>query len=185
MPAQRMSRLIAAAAAALVFACAANAQVPRGMGPLSDGQINLQQNGGNISARRYEAGIEALQAGNFGVAEGIFRDILRDKPTHADVNFLMGVTEMALEKWGEAQKYLEVAVRKSPKKADPKSRLGVTLIKLGDREGAMKQRADLEKMASACKNKCLDAKWIAEGIAMIDGAAGQPVTPAAASAPSL
>jgi hypothetical protein len=65
MPAERVSRLIVAAAAALVLACAANAKVPRGMGPLSEGQVNLQQNGGNISARRYEAGIEALQAGNF------------------------------------------------------------------------------------------------------------------------
>ena len=185
MPVERMSRLIIAAVAALVLDCAANAQVPRGMGPLSEGQINLQQNGGNISARRYEAGLEALQAGNFAVAEGIFRDILRDQPTHADLNFLLGVTEMALEKWGEAQKYLEIAVRKSPKKPDPKSRLGVTLIKLGDREGAMKQRADLEKMASACKDRCRDAQWIAEGIAMIDGAARQPVTPAVTSAPSL
>ena len=53
---------------------------------------------------------------------------------------------MSLGKWEDAKKYLEIAARKSPKKPDPKSRLGVTLIKLGDIDGAMKQRADLEKM---------------------------------------
>jgi Flp pilus assembly protein TadD len=77
---------------------------------------------------------------------------------------------MSLGKWEDAKKHLEVAVKKTPKEPDPRSRLGVTLVMLGDASGAMDQRAELEKMAKACKNTCRNAQWIANGIAMIDSA---------------
>jgi uncharacterized protein HemY len=83
---------------------------------------------------------------------------------------MLGVTKMSMEKWEEAKKYLEIAVRKNAKAPDPKSRLGVTLAKLGDVNGAMEQRAALEKMDKDCKGKCRNAEWIANGIAMIDAA---------------
>jgi hypothetical protein len=87
---------------------------------------------------------------------------------------MMGITKMSLDKWEEAKKFLEIAVRKSPKSPDPKSRLGVTLVKLGDIPGAMEQRAALEKMDKDCKGKCRNAEWIASGLAMINAALPQP-----------
>jgi len=165
MPVRTISGLIAAA----LLSAAAHAQVPRGFTPQGADQQRLESNT-SLSAKHYNDGVQAIQAKNFQVAEGIFDEILRQNPNHADANFMMGVTKMSLNKWEDAKKFLEVAVRKSPKEPDPKSRLAITLIKLGDVDGAMKQRADLEKMDKDCKGKCRNAQWIAGGLAMIDGA---------------
>lgn len=153
-----------------MLAAPAFAQVPKGLGPLSAGQNDVLQNGSATSAKRYDDGVAALQAKNFVVAESIFTDYLRANPQHPQANFLMGVVEMSLDKWPEAKKYLEIAVRKNPKAPDPKSRLGVTLAKLGDFPGAMEQRAELEKLDKDCKGQCRDAQYITSGLAMIDQA---------------
>jgi TolA-binding protein len=163
-----LSALVLAAA----LAGAANAQVPRGL-ERNDAAADLQRNLGQnsaLSAKQYQAGVDAVQARNFQVAEGIFQEILDGNANHADANFMMGVTKMSLNKWDEARKFLEIAVKKSPKEPDPKSRLGVTLMKLGDLEGAKAQRDDLVKMQKQCKGSCRHAQWIDGGIAMIDGA---------------
>ncbi len=160
-------RALRCLAVAGLVAAAATAQVPRGFTPQGADQRKLESNTA-LSARHYQDGVEAIRAKNFQVAEGIFEEILRQNPNHADANFMMGIAKMSLDKWEDAKKYLEIAVRKSPKQPDPKSRLAVTLIRLGDVEGAMKQRADLEKMNQDCKGKCRNAEWIATGLAMID-----------------
>ena len=64
----------------------------------------------------------------------------------------------------------EVLRRDNPKNPDPKSRLAVTLIKLGEMDAAMDQRAALVKMSEACKGQCRLADYISGGIAMIDSA---------------
>ena len=164
-----LARLSIAIAAAATFGLVASAQVPRGFTPQGADQQRLE-NDTSLSAKRYQSGVEALQARNFVIAEGIFDEFLLSNPTHPDANFMMGVTKMSMEKWEEAKKYLEVAVKKNSKAPDPKSRLGVTLAKLGDVNGAMEQRAALEKMGKDCKGKCRNAQWIANGITMIDEA---------------
>ena len=166
MFAGKVSALILATA---FVASAAGAQVPRGFTPQSADQQRLENNS-SLSSKRYQDGVDAIKAKNFQVAEGIFDDVLRQNPNHPEGNLMMGTTKMSLGKWEEAKKYLELAARKDQKNPDPKSRLAVTLIKLGDMEGAMKQRADLEKMSTDCKGKCRNAEWIAAGIAMVDGA---------------
>jgi predicted Zn-dependent protease len=164
----RLSSLLASVAL-LALAGGADAQVPRGFTPQGADQQRME-NDRSISSRHYQSGVEAVQARNFQVAEGIFEEILRQNPNHADANLMMGITKMSLDKWEEAKKFLEIAVRKSPKSPDPKSRLGVTLVKLGDIPGAMEQRAALEKMDKDCKGKCRNAEWIASGLAMINAA---------------
>lgn len=157
------------AAAAFLLAGTAGAQVPRGFNPPSAETRNMASNNGT-NAQLYGNAVNALQGKNFAVAEGLFQDFLRSNPTHPDANLMMGTTKMSLNKWDEAKKYLEIAVEKAPKNPDPKSRLGVTLIKLGDMDGAMKQRDELVKMDKACKGTCRNAQYIAADIAMIDGA---------------
>lgn len=158
------------------LATSAFAQVPRGYAPVPP---EARETAAASSAWRLQTGVEALQAKNFTVAETIFDEVLKRDFRNPSVNFMMGVTKMSLEKWPEARKYLELAVRGDPKNPDPKSRLGVTLIKLGDMDGAMDQRAALVKMSEACKGQCRLADYIASGIAMIDGARPPAPPPAA------
>ena len=164
----RISTLLASAALVALVG-PSHAQVPRGFTPQSADSQRLESNR-SVSAAHFQSGVDAVQAKNFQVAEGIFEEVLRQNPNHADANFMMGVTKMSLSKWDDAKKYLEIAVKKSPKEPDPKSRLAVTLIKLGDIDGAMQQRAALEKLNQDCKGKCRNAQWIANGLAMVDAA---------------
>ena len=122
-----------------------------------------------INTGQYQSGLNAIMAKDFESAENIFEEILRQKIGDADASFYAGVAEMSLSKWEEAKAHLEVAAKKKPKEPDPKSRLGVTLAKLGDTAGAMEQRNALEKMNKDCKGTCKNAQFIASGIAMIDG----------------
>ncbi len=154
-------------AAVIALSGAATAQVPRGFTPQSTDQQRLENNTA-LSAKRYQDGMDAMKAKNFVAAESIFEEVLRENGNHAEANLMMGTVKMSLGKWEEAKKFLEIAAKKSPKAPDPKSRLGVTLIKLGDINGAMAQRAELEKLDKACKGTCKEAQWITGGIAMID-----------------
>jgi tetratricopeptide (TPR) repeat protein len=174
-------------AAGVTLASAAHSQTP----PASDSSyvvpsISSESNSGadpgwsdnwrwqNIPGRDrvnpIPVGVAALKANEFVLAEEMFTVVLRNRPNHADANFYMGVAGMNLGKWEDAKKHLEIAVRKKPKHPDPKSRLGVTYAKLGDTAGASAQRAELVKMADACKGTCRLSPYIAGGIQMIDEA---------------
>jgi tetratricopeptide (TPR) repeat protein len=166
-------KLIAPLLAALLLSGMAHAQVPRGYTPQSADARALESNTG-LSAGRRQAGLDALAAKNFESAESIFEDILRTKRMDGDASFYAGVAEMSLAKWEEAKAHLEVAAKANSREPDPRSRLGVTLAKLGDTAGAMEQRAALEKMAKDCKGTCRNAQFIANGIAMIDAALPKP-----------
>ena len=125
--------------------------------------------------RPAETAVFALENGDFARAEKILGNVLRGSPYDADANLYMGVVKMNLGKWQDAKRYLEIAARKMPKHPDPKSRLGVTYAKLGDATGAVIQRAELVKMADACRGACKDfAPYIASGIEMIDEALAEP-----------
>jgi tetratricopeptide (TPR) repeat protein len=114
--------------------------------------------------------LDTMQAGNYPMAERKFLEFLEAQPKHPRANFMLGVTEMQLGKWPEAKKYLEIAVQAAPREPDPKSRLGVTLAKLGELDGAVRQRDELAKMDRECKGRCLNAKWIAGDLDMLDTA---------------
>lgn len=124
-----------------------------------------------------QIGVAALQDRKFNEAEEILAGFLRYKQDNASANFYMGVAKMNLGQWDDAKKHLEIAVRKKSKHPDPKSRLGVTYAKLGDIAGAKAQRADLVKMAGACKGDCRLSRFIDSGIEMIDEALAEPSGP--------
>lgn len=177
----RFAGCLGAVAALIVFSQVADAQARgvsanNGPGAYSAGD----QYGADATLRQ---ALDTMQAGNYEMAEAMFLDVLKSKPNEPRANLMLGVTEMTLGKWEEAKKYLEVAVKASPREPDPKSRLGVTLVQLGDIKGAAAQRADLAKMDRSCKGKCRNAKWIADGLAMIDTAIAGAKAPGPLDAP--
>jgi hypothetical protein len=114
--------------------------------------------------------LAALQAKDFATAETAFTELKRRGRTTVGGNFLMGLTKIGLEKWDEAQVYLEAAVVDQPKRPEPKTRLGITYIKLNKTDAARQQRAALAVLDAECKRTCKDAAWIIEGLALIDQA---------------
>ena len=116
------------------------------------------------------SGIRAMKANDFVGAEAMFADFLARKPESAEANLYMGVVKMNLGKWSEAKPYLESAAAKEPTHPDPKIRLGLTYVKLGDTTAAIAQRAALVKMRESAKGSREMATHISDGVAMIDRA---------------
>jgi len=115
-------------------------------------------------------GIDALQAQDFVGAEKSFGELASRVPTLTDAHYLLGVAKLGLKKWDEAKQVLEIAVKQEPRRPEPKSRLGVTYVRLNDFDSAMKQRAELASMDKKCKGACSEAAGIAEGLALLDKA---------------
>ncbi|MGH6912034.1 MAG: tetratricopeptide repeat protein, partial [Phenylobacterium sp.] len=114
--------------------------------------------------------LAALQARDYPAAEKAFADLLARAPNTRDASFMMGLTKAGLEKWEEAKGYLEIATTQDPKRPEPKTRLGLTYVKLGNIDGAKQQRGELASLDQACKGACEDAKWIADGLVILDQA---------------
>lgn len=115
-----------------------------------------------------ERSLAALQAGDFAAAETLLAELIQRGRTGSGVNFLMGLSKIGLEKWNEAQVFLEAAVADEPKRPEPKTRLGITYAKLNKTDAARQQRAALAGLDAECNRVCTDASWIAEGLALLD-----------------
>ncbi len=112
-------------------------------------------------------GLAALQAGNFAQAEKNFAKLLSFAPTTSDASYLMGLSQLGLEKWPEAKASLAAAVANEPTRPEPKARLGVAHVMLGDINGAADQHDALSAMWAAC-NRCDGAQAIADSLTMLD-----------------
>jgi len=182
---QRSSFAAFIVAFGLSIAGVANAQVGLSTGPdydLIDKAERVDDNAQFAFSALYRAGAEALQNKNYAAAERIFSDLLRRNPANADANFLMGLAKIGLENWAEAKGFLEVAVRQDPKRPEPRTRLGLTYVKLDDMDSARQQRAELANLDRNCKGACEDAVWIADGLVLLDQALS-PDRPIAVAAP--
>jgi Flp pilus assembly protein TadD len=130
-----------------------------------------------------KAGLAALQAQDFVLAEKHFGELVALDPTTSDANYLMGLTQLGLEKWDDAKQYLEIAVKSEPRRPEPKARLGVAYVMTGDSASARRQRDELVALASTC-GRCGDAKKIGDNLAMIDRVLAAVAKPAAAPTPA-
>lgn len=174
-------------AAALGFAGTAHAQPGLSTKPDYDliyKSDRIDEDTSRDVAQHYRAGIAALQAKDYVAAETALAQALDFKAAPVNTNFLMGLAKIGLEKWDEARPYLEAAVTKEPKRPEPKTRLGLTYVKLDNADGAKLQRDALAALDADCKKTCDDATWIAEGMAIIDQALKQGAS-AKVSAASL
>lgn len=119
--------------------------------------------------RLQEQALAALQAKDFATAETALAELMQ-RGRGDGASFLMGLTKIGLEKWDEAQVFLEAAIVEEPKRPEPRTRLGITYAKLNKTDAARQQRAALAGLDGECKRTCKDATWIAEGLALLDQA---------------
>lgn len=182
-----MRRILAAAAGALVslaplIAGSAAAQTSSDGRLTGSGSKELAQT--NVDPTMiYDQGVRHLEARNYKAAEQAFRDVLDRTSSSAAANYMMGVTQIALDNLPLAKSYLTASVKSNDKAPDPRGRLGWVLAKQGDAAGAAEQRAALKKLDAACRGACSDAAAIGQAIALIDSASSPaaPVTMSAAA----
>jgi len=154
-------------AATIAFAAAAHAQEGLSTGPdynLIDKADRVDENGLRDQALLRQRALAALQAKDYAGAESSLAELLRLNGATPGANFLMGLAKIGLEKWNEAQPYLESATVDEPQRPEPKTRLAITYVKLDNPEAAKQQRTALVALDASCSKTCADAQWISEGI---------------------
>jgi tetratricopeptide (TPR) repeat protein len=161
-------------ATVLALAGAANAQPGLSTAPdydLIDSSDRVDENAQRRLDRLRGRALAAMQAKDFAAAEAAFAELMQaGGRLDLGANFLMGLAKIGLEKWDEAQPFLEAAIVDEPSRPEPRTRLGITYAKLSKMDAARQQRAALASLDAECKQTCADAKWIAEGLALLDKA---------------
>lgn len=162
----------AALSAASLFAPAtAHAQINLGGVDTNRFERNAELSRGKASPDQlHKAGVEALEAGDFASADDYFTQLVEKQPRSADANFLLGLAKFGQQDWEAARTYLEVASERDRRRPEPKTRLGITLIQLGDLNAAIDVYRELEALNERCRGRCRDDQWIKQGILDLGGA---------------
>lgn len=183
-----LKRFVLLTAASLALALTAHAQPGLSTKPNYDGIYNAERIDESTQrdlAALHKTATDALAAQNYVGAETALADLVRRNPTTVDSSFLMGLAKIGLGQWEDARRHLEAAVKKEPRRPEPKARLGLVYTMLDNPDAARRQRADLASLDTACKSTCADATWIAEGLAAIDYALANPGAGIAAASPVI
>lgn len=165
-----MRRLLISVVILAAIGGSAHAQKGLSTGPNLDAidrSLRIEENKKREMEASRKVGLDALQAQDFTLAEQSFTKLLSFDPTTSDANYLMGLAQIGLKKWPEAKVSLEAAVKIEPKRPEPKARLGVAHVMLGDINSAADQHDALGAMAREC-NGCPDQKNVNDNLLMLD-----------------
>ena len=93
----------------------------------------------------YQEAIASLNTGNFLDAEKSFRNFLKHQPQHVGALNLLTIILMGMERYGEAEEFIRLAVRISQNSDVSFYNYGIILKKLG------RPREALEKFSVALR----------------------------------
>jgi tetratricopeptide (TPR) repeat protein len=133
----------------------------------------------------YRTGIEALQAQRYQDAKKAFEHVLSVAPRDANTNFLAGLAAAGLNDLKGSRKYYERAVKADKDLVPALRELGVTYVKLGEKEKADAQLATLKAMQEKCAGACAKASEIGRAVEALTAAIGAPPQARLETRPSL
>jgi tetratricopeptide (TPR) repeat protein len=136
-------------------------------------------------AAEYRKGIEALQAQRYRDAKKAFDHVLSVAPGDANTNLLAGLASAGLDDFKGARKYYERAVKADKELVGARRELGVTYVKLGEKEKADAQLAALKAMQDKCAGACAKAAEIGSAVEALTAAMGAPPQARLETRPSL
>jgi tetratricopeptide (TPR) repeat protein len=136
-------------------------------------------------AAEYRKGIEALQAQRYQEARKAFEHVLGVAPGDANTNFLAGLAAAGLDDLKGSRKYYERAVKADKDLVGARRELGVTYIKLGEKEKADGQLSALKAMQDKCGGACAKASEIGGAIEALTAAMSAPPQARLETKPSL
>ncbi|MEM9572323.1 MAG: tetratricopeptide repeat protein [Pseudomonadota bacterium] len=163
-----MKRALLIAVAAIAFSGA-----PAIAGGSGSGSSSPSSSGPSYDpVEEYQAGVEALQAGEFKKAERAFKRVTKVAKKDANTRYMLGLSHLGQEEYKAAAKSFERAVKYDAKLYQAHAKLGVTYLKLDKAEKADGVLVDLQEASSACASACAEAANIAAAIAEIEAAKG-------------
>lgn len=118
----------------------------------------------------YDAGLKALQRGDFAGADASLSGVVKRAPDNPDARFLLGEAKFGLKTWDEAAAQFGEAVRLAPERPEFRTRLGMTYIYQVKLQEAAAQRNALAALDAQCGGRCEQDKAIKEGLRLLDSA---------------
>ncbi|MGQ0532218.1 MAG: tetratricopeptide repeat protein [Caulobacteraceae bacterium] len=106
----------------------------------------------------YQAGVTALNAGDYAEAIRQLRTARRAAPRNGDINYTLGLAYNANGDKDEAKEAFQRAVRANNAPIPARLQLGLVALELGDRETATEQQAALQRLVGSCDAACGDAR---------------------------
>ncbi len=122
----------------------------------------------------YNQAVDYIGKNDFARAVPLLREVLAKRDGDPAANLMMGVAQIGLNDLPEARRFLSRAVSEKPDLADALGRLGWVEARLGNADGAGKQRAALAGLKAKCNGACPQAAAIDVGISLIDSAGAAP-----------
>lgn len=136
-------------------------------------------------AAEYRKGMEALQAQRYQDARKAFERVLGVAPGDANTLFLAGLSAAGLNDLKGSRKYYERAVKADKELVPARRELGVTYVRLGEKEKADAQLAALKAMQDKCAGACAKAAEIGGAVQALTAAIGTPPQARLETRPSL
>ena len=136
-------------------------------------------------AVEYKKGVEAFDAQNYKAAAKAFKRVVSAVPKHAQAQYLLGASYIALGKYKKAKRPLTAAVKYSPKMIAARRDLGITHASLGKADKAATQLTSLKTMKAACTNGCSDGAELDDAIAKVEAAIAGGKQAATATLPDI
>jgi tetratricopeptide (TPR) repeat protein len=143
-----------------------------GAGGMGGGAMPSQTGPRYDPAEEYRKGIEALQEGNFRVAERAFDHVVDVAPSFADGHYLLGLARAGRDRLRPARRAFQNALRQDRDHIGARAQLGVTFAKMGDADDAQEQLEILRMRASECAQACDEASDLAAAVAAVEAAIG-------------
>ena len=129
----------------------------------------------------YQAGVAALQAKDYAVADRAFTRVLNVQGRDAPTLYMSGASKLGKGDLKGARKALEKSLKYGPDNLLAKRDFAVTLARLGEMELAKAQLADLTARVAKCGAGC-DAGQLTEAVATVEAALGGATAAPAAGA---
>lgn len=176
---------IAALSAAASLAVASGGGGGGGMGGDMGGAMPSESAPRYDPAVEYQAGMTALQAGNYRNAARSFQHVIDVDSHQANAWFMLGQSKAGLNDWRGARRAYERSVQIDAGPVGPHRELGVAAARLHDANAANAQLSLLQGRETTCANTCPQAAELHAATAAISAALATPAPAADATREGL
>lgn len=147
----------------LKFACAASLCCAlAALAPVAHAQMGGDM-AGSSPARvdpnvPYRAGIAAFNARDYPEAVRQLRNARRASPRYGNITYALGLAYAANGEKGEAKTAFQQSTRSRNAPVQARVQLGLVSIELNDRDTALEQQSELQRMLAGCDVSCGDTR---------------------------
>ena len=124
--------------------------------------------------KEYQKGLDALKTDDFKAADRSFARVLSVAPKNVQTLVLSGFAKTGMNDFNGARDAYKKALAVDPNHIFARRGYALSLVSLGDKDGAAKELDTLKQRAAACGTTCPDAADLNAAVAAVEAAANTP-----------